>query len=34
MVHYVDFFMGMHFRVIQEGFDQAIGVIEAQCIVA
>jgi hypothetical protein len=28
MVHYVDFAIGMHFGVIQEGFDQ---VIKAQC---
>jgi hypothetical protein len=34
MVHYVDFVMGMHFRVIREGFDQAIRAIEAQCIAA
>jgi hypothetical protein len=34
MVHYVDFVMGMHFRIIQEGFDQAIGAIETQCTAA
>jgi len=29
MVHYVDFVNGMHFGVIQEGFDQAIKAIKA-----
>jgi hypothetical protein len=31
MVHYVDFVNGMYFGVIQEGFDQAIKAIKAQC---
>jgi hypothetical protein len=31
MVHYVDFVIGMHFGVIQEGFDQAIKAIKVQC---
>jgi len=33
MVHYVDFINGMHFGVIQEGFDQTIKAIKAQCTI-
>jgi hypothetical protein len=33
MVHYVDFINGMHFGVIQEGFDQPIKAIKVQCTI-
>jgi hypothetical protein len=33
MVHYVDFVIGMHFGVTQQGFDQAIKAIKTQCTI-